>query len=133
MSYKSMIPEDLRYHKDHEWVRANGKKAVIGISDFAQENLGDIVYLEIPKLGLTVEVGTEITEIESTKTTSPLYAPVGGKIVAVNEILKEKPELINQDAYRDGWIVEIEMNQPNELEQLMTARDYESFLQKEEH
>ncbi|HIE64527.1 MAG TPA: glycine cleavage system protein GcvH [Nitrospiria bacterium] len=128
-----MIPEDLRYHKDHEWVRANGKKAVIGISDFAQENLGDIVYLEIPKLGLTVEVGTEITEIESTKTTSPLYAPVGGKIVAVNEILKEKPELINQDAYRDGWIVEIEMNQPNELEQLMTARDYESFLQKEEH
>jgi len=128
-----MIPEDLRYSKDHEWVRTDGKKAVIGISDFAQENLGDIVYLEIPKLGLTVELGAEITEIESTKTTSPLYAPVGGKIVAVNEILQEKPELINQDAYRDGWIVEIEMNQPHELEQLMTARDYESFLQKEEH
>lgn len=128
-----MIPENLRYHKDHEWVRANGKKAIVGISDFAQENLGDIVYLEIPKVGMTVQVGDEITEIESTKTTSPLYAPVGGKIVSVNEILQEKPELINQDAYHDGWIVEIEMDQPEELEKLMTAEDYESFLQKEEH
>ncbi|MFQ5579296.1 MAG: glycine cleavage system protein GcvH [Nitrospiria bacterium] len=128
-----MIPEDLRYHKDHEWVRVDGKKAIVGISDFAQENLGDIVYLEIPEPGQTVQAGAEITEIESTKTTSPLYAPVGGKIVAVNEILQEKPELINQDAYHGGWIVEIEMSQPDELKQLMTAGDYASFLQKEEH
>ncbi len=128
-----MIPEDLRYHKDHEWVRANGKRAVVGISDFAQENLGDIVYLEMPKLGLVVKVGDEITEIESTKTTSPLYAPVGGTIVSINEVLEDKPELINQDAYHDGWIVAIEMNQPKELEQLMTDEDYETFLQKEEH
>ncbi len=128
-----MIPQDLRYHKEHEWVKAEGKKATVGISDFAQEALGDIVYLEMPKSGTTVQYGNEITEIESTKTTSPLYAPVGGKIIAVNEKLKEKPELINQDPYGEGWIVVIEMNQPKEVEQLMAAKDYEAFLQKEEH
>jgi glycine cleavage system H protein len=128
-----MIPQDLRYHKEHEWVRAEGKKATIGISDFAQEALGDIVYLEIPKIGTSVPFGKEITEIESTKTTSPLFAPVSGKIVAVNEQLKEKPELINQDPYGEGWIVVIEMSQAKEVEQLMTAKDYEAFLQKEEH
>lgn len=128
-----MIPQDLRYHKEHEWVRAEDKKATIGISDFAQEALGDIVYLEIPKVGTKVQYGNEITEIESTKTTSPLYAPVGGKIIAVNEKLKEKPELINQDPYGEGWIAVVEMDQPKEVEQLMTAQDYEAFLKKEEH
>ena len=128
-----MIPKDLRYHKEHEWVRADGKKATVGISDFAQEALGDIVYLEIPKVGATVESGSEVTEIESTKTTSPLFAPVSGKIIAVNENLKERPELINKDAYGDGWIVVIEMTRPKEVEQLMTAGEYEVFLQKEEH
>ncbi|WDT76029.1 MAG: glycine cleavage system protein GcvH [Candidatus Manganitrophus sp.] len=128
-----MIPENLRYHKEHEWVRAEGKKATIGISHFAQEALGDIVYLEIPKTGVNVKYGNEITEIESTKTTSPLYAPVGGKVVAVNEKLKEKPELINQDPYGEGWVVVIEMNDPKEVEKLMTAKEYDAFLQKEAH
>lgn len=128
-----MIPENLRYHKEHEWVRAEGKKATIGISDFAQEALGDIVYLEIPKTGVAVQYGNEITEIESTKTTSPLYAPVGGKVVAVNEKLKEKPELINQDPYGEGWVVVIEMTDPKEVEKLMTAKEYDAFLQKEAH
>lgn len=128
-----MIPENLRYHKEHEWVRAEGKKATIGISHFAQEALGDIVYLEIPKTGANVQYGNEITEIESTKTTSPLYAPVGGKVVAVNEKLKEKPELINQDPYGEGWVVVIEMNDPKEVEKLMTAKEYDAFLQKEAH
>ncbi|MBI3804308.1 MAG: glycine cleavage system protein GcvH [Nitrospirae bacterium] len=128
-----MIPENLRYHKEHEWVRPEGKKATIGISDFAQEALGDIVYLEIPKLGTEVRYGNEITEIESTKTTSPLYAPVGGKIVAVNEKLKEKPELINQDPYGEGWVVMVEMTDPKEVEKLMTAKEYDALLQKEEH
>ncbi|MDC4203337.1 MAG: glycine cleavage system protein GcvH [Candidatus Manganitrophus sp.] len=128
-----MIPENLRYHKEHEWVRAEGKKATIGISHFAQEALGDIVYLEIPKTGVNVQYGNEITEIESTKTTSPLYAPVGGKVVAVNEKLKEKPELINQDPYGEGWVVVIEMNDPKEVEKLMTAKEYDAFLQKEAH
>lgn len=126
-----MIPENLRYHKEHEWVRAEGKKATIGISDFAQEALGDIVYLEIPKVGTQVKYGNEITEIESTKTTSPLYAPVGGKIVAVNDKLKEKPELINQDPYGEGWVVVVEMTDPKEAEKLMTAKEYDAFLQKE--
>ncbi len=128
-----MIPENLRYHKEHEWVRAEGTKATIGISDFAQEALGDIVYLEIPKTGVNVQYGNEITEIESTKTTSPLYAPVGGKVVAVNEKLKEKPELINQDPYGEGWVVVIEMTDPKEVEKLMTAKEYDAFLQKEAH
>jgi glycine cleavage system H protein len=128
-----MVPKDLRYHKEHEWARAEGKKATVGISDFAQEALGDIVYLEIPKVGTVVKLRDEITEIESTKTTSPLYAPVSGKIVAVNEGLKEKPELVNKDPYGEGWIVVIEMTNPKEIEQLMTAGDYEAFLQKEEH
>ena len=128
-----MVPKDLRYHKEHEWARAEGKKATVGISDFAQEALGDIVYLEIPKIGSVVKLRDEITEIESTKTTSPLYAPVSGKIIAVNEGLKEKPELVNKDPYGEGWIVVIEMTNPKEIEQLMTASDYEAFLQKEEH
>ncbi len=128
-----MIPENLRYHKEHEWVRAEGKKATIGISDFAQEALGDIVYLEIPKSGTQVKYGNEITEIESTKTTSPLYAPVSGKVIAVNEKLKEKPELINQDPYGEGWVVVIEMADPKEVEKLMTAKEYDAFLQKEAH
>lgn len=128
-----MIPENLRYHKEHEWVRAEGKRATIGISHFAQEALGDIVYLEIPKTGVNVQYGNEITEIESTKTTSPLYAPVGGKVVAVNEKLKEKPELINQDPYGEGWVVVIEMSDPKEVEKLMTAEEYDAFLQKEGH
>ena len=128
-----MTSKDLRYSKEHEWARAEGKKATVGISDFAQEALGDIVYLEIPKVGSVVKLRDEITEIESTKTTSPLYAPVSGKIVAVNEGLKEKPELVNKDPYGEGWIVVIEMTHPQEIEQLMTASDYEAFLQKEEH
>lgn len=128
-----MIAPGLRYHKEHEWVRQEGNRAVIGISDFAQEALGDIVYLEIPKVGTTVSYGKEITEIESTKTTSPLYAPVSGKIVAVNEKLKENSEFINKDAYGEGWIVVIEMTQPKEIEQLMTAEEYADFLEQQEH
>ncbi len=128
-----MIAPGLRYHKEHEWVRQEGNRAVIGISDFAQEALGDIVYLEIPKVGTTLRYGKEITEIESTKTTSPLYAPVSGKIVAVNEKLKENSEFINKDAYGEGWIVVIEMTQPKEIEQLMTAEEYADFLEQQEH
>ncbi len=124
------IPVDLRFHKEHEWVRVEGTKAILGISDFAQDALGDIVYLELPKVGAEVSAGAEITEIESTKTTSPMYAPIGGKIVAVNETLKEKPELINKEPYGEGWIAVIEMSRPKELEKLMTSSEYELFLQK---
>jgi len=123
----------LWYHKEHEWVKVTGTKALLGISDFAQDALGDIVYLELPAVGANVQAGTEITEIESTKTTSSLYAPISGKIVSVNETLKERPELINKDPYGEGWIAVIEMTQPKEVEKLMTALAYEAFLKKEEH
>ncbi len=103
----------------------------MGVSDFAQEALGDIVYLEIPEIGRSLKQGEEITEIESTKTTSMLYAPVSGKIVAVNQDLDEKPELINEDTYGGGWIVTIEMDQASELDQLMEWSDYERFLENE--
>ncbi|MBI3598568.1 MAG: glycine cleavage system protein GcvH [Nitrospirae bacterium] len=127
------IEHTLWYHKEHEWVKVTGTKALLGISDFAQDALGDIVYLELPKVGVNVKAGTEITEIESTKTTSPMYAPISGKIVSVNETLKERPELINKDPYGEGWIAVIEMADPKEVEKLMTASAYETFLQKEEH
>jgi len=128
-----MIPADLRYHKEHEWVRVEGTQATIGISDFAQEALGDIVYLEIPGLGTVIRRGDEITEIESTKTTSMLYAPVGGKIVAVNAGLEDHPELMNEDVYGEGWVVVIEMDDPSEVNQLMTGGEYETFLEGEQH
>lgn len=128
-----MIQENLRYHKEHEWVRVEGSRATIGISAFAQETLGDIVYLEIPKLGKTLQYGDEITEIESTKTTSMLYAPVGGRIIAVNEALEDHPERINEDVYGEGWVLVIEMTDTKELDALMSASDYKAFLESEKH
>lgn len=128
-----MISKDLRYHKEHEWIRVAGIQATIGISDFAQEALGDIVYLEIPEVGRVIRCGDEITEIESTKTTSMLYAPVGGKVVAVNAVLEAQPELINEDVYGKGWVVVIEMDDPSEVDQLMTGDEYEAFLENEGH
>lgn len=128
-----MNPDDLSYHKEHEWVRAEGNRATVGISDYAQGALGDIVYLEIPKVGRTVKAGEEITEIESTKTTSPLYAPVSGKITAANEALKEAPELINREPYGQGWILVIEMSNSSDIKKLMSAKEYEAYLEKEGH
>jgi len=126
-----LIPKELLYHKEHEWVKVEGIKATLGISDFAQDALGDIVYLDLPKVGTIVLAGAAITELESTKTTSLVYAPVGGKIIAVNTTLKERPELINKKPYTEGWIVVIEMSQPNEVEKLMDADAYDLFLKKE--
>jgi glycine cleavage system H protein len=128
-----MIPKDLRYHTEHEWIRVEGKTATLGITHFAQDSLGDIVYLEAPKAGADLEAGQEIGEVESTKTTSPIYSPVSGKITAINEALKEQPELINKDPYHDGWIVKIQMNDPSELDRLMTAEQYGEYLKKEDH
>lgn len=126
-----MIPENLRYHTEHEWIRVEQDIAVLGITDFAQDSLGDIVYLELPKVGTPFKAGEEIGEVESTKTTSPVYSPVGGTIKAVNEELRERPELINQDPYGKGWIVKIQMANPAEVNQLMTAKEYGEYLKKE--
>ena len=123
-----MIPTDLRYHQEHEWVRLNGKQATIGISHFAQDALGDIVFLDLPKVGTGVKAGGQIGEVESTKTTSTIYSPVSGTVANINADLKDHPEVVNSDPYGKGWIAVIEVVTPTEVDQLMTAAQYEAFL-----
>ncbi len=128
-----MIPSDLRYHKEHEWVRLSGKQATVGISHFAQDALGDIVFLDLPKMGATVTVGQQIGEVESTKTTSTIYTPVSGTIAKINAELKDHPEVVNSDPYGKGWIVVIDLSNPGEVDQLMTSAQYEAFLASQKH
>jgi glycine cleavage system H protein len=123
-----MEPQDLRYHQEHEWIRVDGTLATLGISNFAQDALGDIVFIEMPKVGTMVTAGQQIGDIESTKTTSSLYSPVSGKVIRVNPDLNEHPELVNIDPYGKGWMVTIELAEPNQVERLMTAGQYETFL-----
>src|SRR5512147_481182 len=123
-----MIPSDLRYHKEHEWVRVDGKQATVGISHFAQDALGDIVFLDLPKVGATVKVGQQIGEVESTKTTSTIYTPVSGTVIQINTELKDHPEVVNSDPYGKGWIAIIDLADQGEIDQLMTATQYEAFL-----
>jgi glycine cleavage system H protein len=123
-----MIPANLRYHKEHEWVRVEGTKAVIGISDHAQEALGDIVFFQLPKLGSKVEAGHEIGEVESTKATSSIYTPVSGTVSKVNELLNERPELANKDPYGEGWVVVVDLANPSEVNSLMDAEAYGAYL-----
>jgi glycine cleavage system H protein len=126
-----MEPSDLRYHKEHEWIRVEGKQATLGISQFAQDALGDIVFIELPKMGTMVKAGQEIGEVESTKTTSTIYTPVSGKITQVNTELTKHPELVNSDPYGKGWMAMIELSQSSEVEGLMTASQYQAFLASE--
>lgn len=123
-----MIPSDLRYHKEHEWVRLQGTQATVGISHFAQDALGDIVFLDLPKAGAVVKAGQQIGEIESTKTTSTIYTPVSGTIAKINADLKDHPEIVNSDPYGKGWIAIIELSAPGEVDHLMTPAQYEAFL-----
>lgn len=127
-----MNPEGLKYHTDHSWVKIEGKKAVVGITDYAQGELGDIVYIEMPEKDAVVSGNQEIGELESTKTTSPILAPVSGKVIEINEELKDSPELINKDPYGKGWILKIEMSNPKEIDQLMDAKGYEAFVKEGE-
>ncbi len=123
-----MIPKDLRYHKEHEWVRVDGQQATLGISHFAQDALGDVVFVDLPKVGTTVTANQEIGEVESTKATSNIYSPVSGKVIEVNTTLQDHPEYLNKDPYGQGWIAVIEMASPAEMDALMTAEQYEEFL-----
>ncbi len=123
-----MIPSDLRFHKEHEWVRLDGNRATVGISDFAQDALGDIVFLDLPKIGVSIKVGQQIGEVESTKTTSTIYTPVSGTVSQINTDLKDHPEVVNSDPYGKGWIAVIELADRGEVDQLMTASQYEAFL-----
>ncbi|ACI20378.1 MULTISPECIES: glycine cleavage system protein GcvH [Thermodesulfovibrio] len=128
-----MSLENYKFHKEHTWVKISGKtkKVKVGISDYAQESLGDIIYIELPEIDNHVEADTEMAEIESTKTSSPVIAPVSGTIVEINEELIDHPEIINEDPYGKGWIAVIEMDNPRELEDLMDYEDYESYLEEE--
>ena len=126
-----MNPEDLKYHKEHTWVKVSGKKAKIGITDYAQEALGDVVYIDLPEVDSEVEANSEIGEIESTKATSSLITPVSGRITEVNEDLSESPEMLNEDPYGKGWIAVLEMDDTAEIEDLMDASEYTKFVEEE--
>ncbi len=121
-------PDGLRYSKEHEWVRVEDGRVVIGITDYAQDALGDVVYVELPDVGLAVVANASIAEIESTKSVSEVYCPVTGVVVAVNSALDDTPEAINDDPYGNGWIFAIELADAGELEGLLDAAAYEAFL-----
>jgi glycine cleavage system H protein len=127
-----MNPDDIKYHRDHAWVRVEGKKATIGISDYAQQQLGDIVYVDLPEVDTEVDADSELSEIESTKATSPVVSPVSGTISEVNEDLADTPEIINEDPYGNGWLVVVDMSDPSELNDMMSKAEYEKFLKEEE-
>jgi glycine cleavage system H protein len=121
------LPDDVRYTEDHEWAQKTGKTIKIGVSDYAQDQLGDIVFVEFPEIGDIFEKGEEFGSLESVKAVSELFMPVGGEVVAVNEALEDAPELINEECY-DNWIVEIKPSDPAEYKELMTAEDYIDML-----
>ena len=125
------FPEDLKYSKEHEWVLVEGKVATVGITDFAQDQLGDIVFVELPAVGDKVSKEDAFGVVESVKAVSDIYAPVSGKVLEANDDLPENPEMINEDPYGDGWIIKIEMNDPEELNDLMTATEYEEYVAEE--
>jgi glycine cleavage system H protein len=126
-----MNPDDLKYHKEHTWVKVSGKKATIGITDYAQNALGDIVYIDLPEADMDFEVNNEIGEIESTKTTSSIITPLSGRVVEANEDLSESPEIINEDPYGKGWIAVIEIDDISELDDLMDVSEYEKYIEEE--
>jgi len=122
------IPEGLKYTKEHEWLRLEGDEAVFGISDHAQEALGDIVFVELPELGRSFEAEEAIAVVESVKAVSDVYAPAAGEIIAVNEALESAPELVNSDPYGEGWIARIRLADPVRLAGLMDAETYAAYL-----
>jgi len=124
------VPEGLYYTKEHLWVKAEGDDAVIGITDYGQHQLGDVVYVELPVVGLELEADDKAASIESVKAASDVFSPLTGTVIAVNEDLKEDPSLINTDPYGDGWIYEMKMADPTELEDLMTAEDYRAYIEE---
>jgi len=121
-------PEELRYSKEHEWVAVDGARARVGITDYAQDALGDVVYVQVPEVGATVAAASACAEVESTKSVSDIYAPLSGTIVEVNEALADAPEVLNSDPYGEGWIFVLEAADLTELDGLMTAAEYQAFV-----
>ena len=128
-----MYPADLRYTKEHEWIKVEGKQGRVGLTDHAQEALGDVVFVELPKVGRVVRQMETFGVVESVKAVSDLYAPVGGAVAQANTALEAKPELINQDCYGAGWMIVVDIANLKELDALMDAKAYEAFLASEGH
>lgn len=122
------LPDDLRYAEDHEWARSDGDDVRVGVSDYAQDQLGDIVFVELPQVGDTFSKGKEFGTVESVKAVAELYMPIGGEIIAVNKALEDSPELLNKSPYQEGWIIQIKPSDPSELDALMTKAAYVEML-----
>ncbi len=130
----SNVPNDLKYAKSHEWVRDEEDGTVfVGITEHAQEMLGDLVFVELPELGATLEAGSECAVVESVKAASDVYSPVSGEVIAINEALADAPETVNQDAFGDGWLFQIKLSAPAELDELLDAEAYTEVVEAEAH
>jgi glycine cleavage system H protein len=122
------VPGNLKYTKDHEWLKVEGDEALVGISDYAQHELGDIVFIEVETVGEILQKGESFGTIEAVKTVSDMYMPVGGEIIAFNDALTAKPETLNQDPYEAGWVIRIKINNPDEIGQLLSPTDYSAHI-----
>ncbi len=127
-----MNPKNLKYHREHDWARIEGDTAVFGLTSYAQETLGDIVYIELPEVGADVTAGTAYAEVESVKAVSDVYAPLSGSVVEVNDEVVDAPELINESPFEDGWLIKVKLTDPSEAEDLMSAEEYEELITEEE-
>lgn len=130
--FASVVLKDLKYAESHEWVKIDGNKATFGITDHAQDHLGDVVYVELPDLGRSVSQGESFGAVESVKATSDINSPVSGKVVEVNEVLSESPGLVNTSPYEDGWIIKVELSDAGEVEKLMDSDKYSKFCEEED-
>ena len=126
------VPENLHYSKDHEWIKVEGDVGTIGITDYAQNSLGDVVYVELPKVGDKFEAHESFGSVESVKAVSEIFTPVGGEILEVNESLQDEAEKVNTDPYGDAWMIRIRMSNPGEVDSLLNAAEYEDFTKAEE-
>lgn len=127
-----MYPEKYHYTKGHEWIKVEGDKATVGITDFAQSQLGDVVYVELPKVGDKLEAHQSLGVVESVKAVSDVYSPVSGEVLEVNERLNDDPEILNKDPHSKGWIIKLKIKDKSELEELMSASEYEKYLEGQE-
>jgi glycine cleavage system H protein len=125
------VPEDLHYSKDHEWVRVDGDQAIIGITDYAQNSLGDVVYVELPKADEEFAANEPFGSVESVKAVSEVFTPITGVVASINESLADEPETVNSDPYGAGWMIRVRMSNPSEVDSLLTAAEYEDFTKAE--
>lgn len=128
MAAEESYPPDLRYHPEHDWVRVEGEEAVFGITWYAQDALGEVVYYDPPEVGATVAKDRSYGELESVKAVSDIYAPAGGEVVAVNQAVRDRPEVVNEDPYGEGWLIRVRLSDPSELESLMDEPAYREYL-----